>query len=698
MWIITHKYEKILDLFLYAAVLMLPFMVFLTVFELVEISYSAVLICLTFTICYGYLSTHKKTRKINTMISICFLVLIVIGRNYITEGFQIIYNQMITIFQRTSTYHFVTFAIQSESEFSMYFLIVFIYVIWMRLLQLSWIQYHSRFITFILSLSIISPCLLYQVRLPWKIMGCLMVSWVVLFFSRKYNWKYLLISGLCGTCLVMSMIYLLPPEEYKIHEQQALWRKETRIMFDRIVYDVLNGEYSKKNINNKIDLRDAKNRGYTGAVRLIVTDEKEDVHYLKSQIGVVYEDNSWNLLPNQVYEGLEFSWEDTIFDYTRNQNETHKIILEDHRIDQTHALIPYDAVQKDEHLELKYDQYAITNQKTLTYIVSDEAIYKNNRQYESFVKEYYLQLDESKINYFQNVLKLKEFESDTSTSTILLYLQQYLEEVASYTLSPGSTPGNQDFVEYFLSDNQKGYCVHFATAATLMLRYYGIPTRYVEGYRVNENRYSHGVANVLDEDAHAWVEIYSASEGWIVVEVTPAAQQETNSTQLPVIPQQSENIVREPNQQNTFQPHNQQQKEMINEHQPDLNTEKINQKDEIPLLIVSITLVTFILLSLFMIWLQRKVRYAYKDKKMHQKDARKAVQCIYEYMLCLQPYGAVITEEMKLISDEAYYSQHVITNQHRNQMLSLRNQVCRDLMKRLTFSQKMKLMYLNALR
>ena len=37
---------------------------------------------------------------------------------------------------------------------------------------------------------------------------------------------------------------------------------------------------------------------------------------------------------------------------------------------------------------------------------------------------------------------------------------------------------------YFLSDSRRGYCMHYASAATLMLRALGVPARYVQGYTV----------------------------------------------------------------------------------------------------------------------------------------------------------------------------------------------------------------------
>ena len=51
--------------------------------------------------------------------------------------------------------------------------------------------------------------------------------------------------------------------------------------------------------------------------------------------------------------------------------------------------------------------------------------------------------------------------------------------------------------------SKKGYDVQFATAATLMFRYYGIPARYVEGYLITpkdaKQMHTHGWKYMLTE-------------------------------------------------------------------------------------------------------------------------------------------------------------------------------------------------------
>lgn len=93
-----------------------------------------------------------------------------------------------------------------------------------------------------------------------------------------------------------------------------------------------------------------------------------------------------------------------------------------------------------------------------------------------------------------------------------------LAERAVYDLNvPAMEPG-EDFVSHFIEEG-RGYCVHFATAGTLLLRMQGIPARYVSGYTVEMDAQGQGTA--LDSDAHAWVEIYLDGYGWHPVDMTP---------------------------------------------------------------------------------------------------------------------------------------------------------------------------------
>ncbi len=123
--------------------------------------------------------------------------------------------------------------------------------------------------------------------------------------------------------------------------------------------------------------------------------------------------------------------------------------------------------------------------------------------------------------------RLKAFCEENPASTFTEasdIIEREFEENTVYDYEPGATPPGKDFAEYFLFDNQRGFCVHFATTAVLMYRMYGYPARYVQGYAVpasafqrqGDGRYQ---AEVTGEMGHAWCEVYEGDE-WILKEHT----------------------------------------------------------------------------------------------------------------------------------------------------------------------------------
>jgi len=104
-------------------------------------------------------------------------------------------------------------------------------------------------------------------------------------------------------------------------------------------------------------------------------------------------------------------------------------------------------------------------------------------------------------------------------------IRRYVRTGARYDLNPQVMGENEkDFVRWFIEESDTGYCVHYATAATVLLKAAGIPARYVSGYMVQVTA---GVPTpVLQSDAHAWVEYWLPGFGWTVLEATPADESE----------------------------------------------------------------------------------------------------------------------------------------------------------------------------
>lgn len=139
--------------------------------------------------------------------------------------------------------------------------------------------------------------------------------------------------------------------------------------------------------------------------------------------------------------------------------------------------------------------------------------YYINRYCREYPEEALAQVKET---FFQAV----NYDPDWNFTEVTRAICSYLHKTAVYSTSPGKTPEDRDFVEYFLTEQKKGYCVHFATAAAILYRMCGYPARYAEGYVMSESK-PYTVIEVKNNQAHAWVEVYHDTVGWIPVEVTP---------------------------------------------------------------------------------------------------------------------------------------------------------------------------------
>ena len=101
----------------------------------------------------------------------------------------------------------------------------------------------------------------------------------------------------------------------------------------------------------------------------------------------------------------------------------------------------------------------------------------------------------------------------------------YVRNSATYDTNTRRMPSRKDdFAKWFLEDSDTGYCVHFATAATVLLQAAGIPARYVTGYIADVSDSLMSV--VRAEDAHAWAEYWLPGYGWTILEATPSADAE----------------------------------------------------------------------------------------------------------------------------------------------------------------------------
>ena len=153
--------------------------------------------------------------------------------------------------------------------------------------------------------------------------------------------------------------------------------------------------------------------------------------------------------------------------------------------------------------------------------------------YENYVKEKYIKVPEEAFDIDYVVNEVLQMIDDSAydimnENDLRIYkanmVAKWLSKNTEYSTNLPELPSGADPIEYFLKVSKKGYCMHYASAAVMLLREIGVPARYVSGYivskndfEVNDNQYE---TTVLDDQAHAWVEIYLNGIGWAPIEVT----------------------------------------------------------------------------------------------------------------------------------------------------------------------------------
>jgi hypothetical protein len=155
-------------------------------------------------------------------------------------------------------------------------------------------------------------------------------------------------------------------------------------------------------------------------------------------------------------------------------------------------------------------------------------------RYRRFVYDAYLTLDDDVKRTLANHLT----EGAAIGETHLSYadakdaIRTLLAQSISYS-DTDATPfdGSGESLENLL-DGGSGFSTQYATISALVFRYYGIPSRYVEGYLVTGSAAQEAVSGepltLTMENAHAWVEYYHDGIGWIPFEVTPGYLEETD--------------------------------------------------------------------------------------------------------------------------------------------------------------------------
>jgi len=111
-------------------------------------------------------------------------------------------------------------------------------------------------------------------------------------------------------------------------------------------------------------------------------------------------------------------------------------------------------------------------------------------------------------------------ESSSARDIAQRALRYFRDQPFHYTLRPPRLTA--DPVDDFLFRTRRGFCEHYASSFTFLMRAAGVPARVVVGYQGGEQNDLGTHFLVRQYDAHAWSEIWLDGEGWIRVDPTGA--------------------------------------------------------------------------------------------------------------------------------------------------------------------------------
>ncbi len=262
-------------------------------------------------------------------------------------------------------------------------------------------------------------------------------------------------------------------------------------------------------------------------------------------------------------------------------------------------------------------------------------------------------------------------EEEPDTERFARDVAERISACAKYSRNPAHVPEGVDFSTWFLNEAESGYCVHFASACTALLRSLGVPARYVSGYvctlTANKN------TPVSNLQAHAWVEIWSAGR-WVCIEPTPSDATEFTGRIAFSTPTTSESRPLPsddpfPTEAPTTRP-----------SQPVATTEAHSPEPEKTHVdLTALWCLLGVLGALALIVLRRTLALRRWHRRLSRADSNERTRLMYRRMLRLRALsGAEISENVVQLAQKATFSQHSITPPELEEMrIALKYQTAR---------------------
>lgn len=493
-------------------------------------------------------------------------------------------------------------------------------------------------------------------------------------------------------------------------------------------------------------------------VMLKVTMSVPTSYYLRGFIGEIYEENQWKTLPQSVlYEKSDvfanlhqkgFFAQGQLARAASMADEgligcENAVVVENVGLSSKYLYAPYELMDWSTILDPQMigDQTVYStgfaDQRNYQFTAADNLIvsyqkiaatlYEKQKEgpqadylnteaaYNQFVYEQYTSLPSDIDSYLSKKLGnyiIDEGQVHLDYQKAKQNILYYLTENLTYSEDVLPVEDGIDFILNFLDGTRSGYDVHYASAATMMFRYYGIPARFAEGYIITKDEAKSAAAGeplLLDTThAHAWVEYYQDGVGWLPFEVTPTylsvmEQPDTYKDISGLIGQAPED-------------------EIVESMQPDQVTEDENPtllsfwlKNRLIIVLVLTFCAVALLILLFVLWLIRERKKTAKRKSSFlSEDIHSAICATFIYIVDLmvadgltaercppEQYTDRLDEDLRVnyqkvitIWHEAKFSTNVMTEEQRNEVLALMDSLWERLWKRSNIFKKIQIKFM----
>jgi transglutaminase-like putative cysteine protease len=160
----------------------------------------------------------------------------------------------------------------------------------------------------------------------------------------------------------------------------------------------------------------------------------------------------------------------------------------------------------------------------IAYTVTSYTDYRVGTDMPTLYRNWYSELPDEGNQRTRELAREMRAAANTDREFVNAILSMFNEQDFYYTLKPPAL--GRDPVDRFLFDTRRGFCEHYASAFSVMLRSVGIPTRVVLGYQGGEINPLGGHLIVRQSDAHAWTEVWLEGLGWARVDPTAAVAPE----------------------------------------------------------------------------------------------------------------------------------------------------------------------------